>query len=94
MGLQDAVAASEIRSIFFHIRCPNELFHVGKVPQSSHLLLVLNQVRLRNKRNTQSLHFCLHTISPHLVEAHLPDGRENINVVLLGPEPHIFVIVQ
>jgi hypothetical protein len=50
-----------------------KLFSVSEVSQSSHLPLILDQVRFRDKGDREPFHFCLDPVSPYLIEGHLSD---------------------
>jgi len=81
-------------SRLLRVRDARKLFSVSEVSQSSHLPLIFDQVRFRNKRDREPLHICLNPVSPYLIEGHLSDGGQDVDMVLLGAEPDVFLVIE
>jgi hypothetical protein len=75
-------------------RDERELFCVGEIAQTSDLALVFDEVGLGDKWDGQSRYRGLDPVAPYLVEGHLADGGEDVDVVLRGAEAEIFFVVE
>ena len=76
------------------LRDQRTFFNVGKISQAADLPLIFDQVALRDKRNEKSIDFDRDSVSPNLIERHLPNRRQNVDMILGRTETQNFSIIQ
>lgn len=71
-----------------------EFFGVGEVSQASDLTFVFDEVGFRDEWNREPEELGLDAVAPDLIEGHVADRGEDVDMILLGSEAEIFFILE
>jgi hypothetical protein len=71
-----------------------EFFGIGEISEAPDLALIFDEVGFRDEGNREPAYLGFDPIAPDLIEGHLADGGEDVNVVLLRPEAEILFVIE